>query len=82
MSMQLQKEIESSLEEFNLKKDFEFQPHITLARVKTIDDKEKFIKNIKEIEVEQKTIEIKDFRLIKSNLTQKGPVYEDIAVFS
>jgi 2'-5' RNA ligase len=80
--IQLQKEIESALEEFKLKKDFKFQPHITLARVKAIEDKEKFIKNIKEIEVEEKTIEIKDFKLIKSTLTQKGPVYEDVVVFS
>jgi RNA 2',3'-cyclic 3'-phosphodiesterase len=80
--IQLQKDIESALEEFKLKKDFEFQPHITLARVKTIDNKEEFIKNIKKIKVEEKTIEIKDFKLIKSTLTQKGPVYEDVAVFS
>ena len=80
--MKLQKEIESCLEEFKLKKDFEFQPHITLARVKKIDDKEKFIKNIESVKLEEKEIKINEFKLIKSTLTQKGPVYEDIDVFS
>jgi len=80
--MKLQKEIESVLEEFNFKKEFEFQPHITLARAKKIDDKEKFIKNIESIKVEEKKIMINEFKLVKSTLTQKGPVYEDIAVFS
>ncbi len=78
----LQDNVENALKEFNFKKDFQFHPHITLARVKFIKDKEKFIKNLKEIKVEPKTIEIKQFKLIKSTLTPKGPVYEDVEVFS
>ncbi len=78
----LQENIENTLKEFKFKKDFKFHPHITLTRVKYVDDKEKFIKNIKELKVDKKTIEVKDFRLVKSKLTPKGPVYEDIAVFS
>jgi len=80
--IELQKNIEDSLKEFKFKKDFKFHPHITLARVKFVNDKEKFIKNLKGIKTEEKKIEIKDFRLIKSTLTPKGPVYEDISVFS
>ncbi|GAI74591.1 unnamed protein product, partial [marine sediment metagenome] len=74
--------IENTLKEFNFKKDFKFHAHITLARVKYVDDKEKFIKNIKDLKVEEKTIEIKDFRLVKSTLTPKGPVYEDLETYS
>jgi 2'-5' RNA ligase len=80
--VKLQEKIEKVLECFDFKKDFEFHPHITLARVKFVNDKEKFIKNLKEIKVEEKKIEIKDFRLVKSNLTPKGPVYEDVSVFA
>lgn len=80
--IELQKKIENSLEEFNFKKDFKFHPHITLARVKFVKDKENFRKALKKIDVEKKTIEVKNFKLIKSTLTGEGPVYEDIANFS
>lgn len=78
----LQENIENALKEFNFKKDFKFQPHITLARVKFVKEKEKFSKNLKNIKVEEKTIEVNDFKLIKSTLTPKGPIYEDLAVYS
>ena len=80
--IELQKNIEDVLKEFNFKKDFDFHPHITLARVKFVKDKETFIKTLKEINVDEKTIGVKDFKLIKSTLKIGGPVYEDIAVFS
>jgi len=80
--IELQKKIEDSLKDFNFKKDFEFHPHITLARVKFVKDKENFLKNLKDIKVEEKTIEVKDFRLVKSTLTSEGPVYEDLEIYS
>jgi 2'-5' RNA ligase len=79
--MELQNEIENSLKEFNFKKDFRFHPHITLARVRFVGDNEKLIKNLKNIKIDEKSIEIKDFRLVKSTLKADGPVYEDIAVY-
>jgi len=79
--IELQKNIETALEEFKFKKDFKFHSHITLARVKTVDNKEQLMKNLKDLKIEDKTIEVKDFRLVKSTLTQKGPVYEDVALF-
>lgn len=79
---QLQQQVEESLEGM-FKKDSRFHPHITLARIKFIEDekKEDFIKKIKEIQVEQKEVEVKSFKLIKSTLTGEGPVYEDLATF-
>jgi 2'-5' RNA ligase len=78
----LQKEIEKKLEEFHFRKDFEFLPHLTLARVKFVSDKDRFISSLKKIEVEEKELEVKEFKLIKSTLTREGPVYEDVGVFS
>ena len=78
---ELQKNIESELKEFNFKKDFNFHPHITLARVKFVKDKLSLIKNLQSIEVEPKTIPVDDFRLVKSTLTLKGPVYKDVEIF-
>ncbi len=76
--IELHKKIEESLKEFKFKNDFEFHPHITLARVKFIKEKDEFIKNLMNIKVDNKRIEVRDFRLVKSTLLQKGAVYEDL----
>jgi len=80
--IKLQKNIENSLKEFNFKKDNKFHPHLTLARVKFVKDKDRFVKNLKEIKIEEKNIEVTDFRLVKSTLKPEGPIYEDLGVFS
>ncbi|MBU0627728.1 MAG: RNA 2',3'-cyclic phosphodiesterase [Nanoarchaeota archaeon] len=78
---ELQNNIENELKEFNFKKDFDFHPHITLARVKFVKDKSGLNKNLKDIKIEPKTITVDNFRLVKSTLTQEGPVYEDVEIF-
>ena len=78
----LQQEVDSKLETLGFKKDTRFHPHLTLARVKFVEDKERFIKNLKEIKIEKKSFKITEFKLIKSILTPEGPVYEDLASFS
>ncbi|MBW2988941.1 RNA 2',3'-cyclic phosphodiesterase [Candidatus Woesearchaeota archaeon] len=80
--MRLQEGVETALKDLKIKKDFEFKPHITLARVKSVTEKEELIGSLKKIDVKGKAIDIRDFRLVKSRLTPKGPVYEDVAVFS
>lgn len=75
---ELQKSIDNSLD---FPKDKRFHPHITLGRVKFVEDKKAFIENMKKIHVEKKEFEIKNFKLIKSTLTPEGPVYEALAVF-
>jgi 2'-5' RNA ligase len=79
--IKLQEDIEKALESFNFKKDFDFKAHITLARIRFIPDKENFVEKLKQIKPEKKEFEIKEFKLIKSELTSEGPVYEDIEVF-
>ncbi len=64
-----------------IKADERFESHVTLARVKAIKDKQEFISKLKEIEVKPLEFEIKSFSLIKSTLTGKGPVYEEIRIF-
>ena len=78
--LDLQKVIDDSLKSM-FKKENCFKPHITLARVKYVEDKKSFAEKLKNIEVEKKKIEIKEFKLIKSTLSPKGPSYEDLAVF-
>jgi len=78
----LQQEIDEKLQKLGFKKDERFHPHVTLARVKFVEDKENFIKNLKEIKIKKETFQITELKLIKSTLTPEGPVYEDLASFS
>lgn len=80
MVSELQKKIDESLKSM-FKKEKDFKAHITLARVKYPEDKKDFVDRLRKIIVENKKIEIKDFRLVKSALTPKSPVYEDLAIF-
>jgi 2'-5' RNA ligase len=79
---QLHEDIEKSLSEFDFKNDFDFHPHITLARVSYVSDKEALKKNIESIKTEEKVFEIKEFALYKSALTPKGPIYTKIKEFT
>ncbi len=61
-------------------KEQEFVAHLTLGRVKNIQDKEKFKKNFK-INVEEKEFEVNEFCLVKSELHKEGPKYEVLERF-
>ncbi|MBS3114394.1 RNA 2',3'-cyclic phosphodiesterase [Candidatus Woesearchaeota archaeon] len=78
--IKIQKQIDELLKPI-FKKENDFKAHITLARVKYIEDKKQFLQQLKNIKVENKKVEVRNFKLIKSTLTPKGPVYEDLAVF-
>ncbi|MBN1159859.1 MAG: RNA 2',3'-cyclic phosphodiesterase [Candidatus Diapherotrites archaeon] len=54
-----------------------FVPHATLARVKYLNNKDKFIEIAKKFENEDfGTFKVKEVILYKSTLTQEGPVYK------
>lgn len=78
--IRLQKDIEKALEDFNIRQDFEFVPHVTLARVKFARDG--FKEEVKKIKVRKKEFSVDSFKLIKSTLTREGPVYEVVEEFS
>ena len=78
---ELQEKIDESLKNL-FKKEKDFKAHITLARVKYPEDKKSFVEHIKKIKVKNKRIGVKDFRLVKSTLTAKGSIYEDMEVFN
>ncbi|MBW2992587.1 RNA 2',3'-cyclic phosphodiesterase, partial [Candidatus Woesearchaeota archaeon] len=80
-TIELKKKIDEALKDFNFKNDFEFHPHITLARVKFVKDKLKFKELIHSLRIEDSEFEVKQFKLIKSELTPEGPVYSDLEVF-
>jgi len=79
--IELQSRIEEALKEFSFKKDFDFVPHLTLARVKFIENKRQFLDKLNNLKVKEIKFDVKDFRLIESILTKEGPVYRDLSVF-
>ncbi len=79
--VELQQKIESSLEKFNFKRDYKFHPHITIARIKTIINQDRLLESIQRADIKKVTKKISSFRLVQSELTQKGPIYKDLAVF-
>jgi 2'-5' RNA ligase len=78
----LQQDIEKALEGM-FEKDSRFHPHITLARIKFIENERKkgFVEAVKSIEVEPKEVALARFKLIKSTLTKAGPEYEVLEEF-
>jgi len=81
-TIKLQKEIDSAIcKEFPY--DYKFSPHITLARVKFVDDKKEFIQQLKKIKLEKINFKVDFFKLKKSILRgNEGPAYEDLQVYN
>ena len=61
-------------------KEQNFITHLTLGRVKNIEDKEKFKKELN-VDIEEKEFEINEFCLVKSELHKEGPKYEVLETF-
>ena len=61
-------------------KEKRFMAHLTIARVKNIKNKKKFLQELKEIKVKERGFEVNEFKLKESKLKGNGPIYEDIEV--
>ena len=77
---ELQAEIEKALLKM-FEKDYRFHAHITLARIKFLDDKIKFKDGLK-IKLPGLEFNVDNFKLIRSKLSPYGPEYEDIGVYN
>lgn len=77
----LQQQVEQALQLLGFKKDNRFHPHLTLARVKFLKEKQQFVDKIKQIQTEKKQFKINKIKLIKSTLTKQGPIHETISEF-
>lgn len=74
---QLHQKIEQQLKSVRTKKNKSeiFIPHITIARFKYVKDRKLIIEQIKKLKITAEW-KVSSFKLIKSTLTPKGPVYE------
>ncbi|MFH1053382.1 MAG: RNA 2',3'-cyclic phosphodiesterase [Candidatus Woesearchaeota archaeon] len=76
----LHKMVDISLSKmFSLERNF--LGHITLGRVKFLDDKKGFIEKLKKIKIDGKSFPVENFALMKSELTSNGPIYEKVNEF-
>ncbi len=73
----LQKKIDEVLKGL-FDKEKRFMSHLTIARIKYVEDKKKFIKQLKKIEIPKINFIIDDFRLKESVLTSEGPAYKTL----
>jgi len=81
----LAKEVENSLKKIGFKRDKEFVAHATVARVKRLNPNdriklEKSLESFKDYEFGEMIVDC--FKLKKSTLTSKGPIYEDLEIYS
>ena len=70
--------IDTELEKLKMKRDERFESHVTLARIKWLQDKRKFLEKLKKIKVNPIEFCVDSIKLKKSTLTKEGPIYEDI----
>jgi 2'-5' RNA ligase len=77
---ELHDKIYEEIKKLNLikKLDKRFESHITLARVKFIEDRKAFLEQLRKINFRSLEFKVSGFVLKKSTLTKKGPIYEDI----
>ncbi|NQU98114.1 RNA 2',3'-cyclic phosphodiesterase [Candidatus Woesearchaeota archaeon] len=79
--IELQKKICETLSK-DFKKEKDYIPHLTIARIKYLSPEEKAeILKLKQQDMKEITFKTPSFKLMKSTLTDKGPVYEVLKEF-
>lgn len=74
----LQKKVDSKMVEAGFKLEERFMSHLTIARLKYVDNKKDFAERIKSIGVKSVGFKVKGFKLMRSELKMLGPVYSCI----
>ncbi len=78
---ELQKAVDEKLSGL-FEKEKRFMSHLTIVRVKSVKNKKEFLEEIERISFQKIKFKVKDFRLKKSTLNKKGPVYDDLEEYS
>jgi len=73
--VELQKDVDEALSDL-FGKENRFMSHLTIARIRGVKDRDKFLEFLKTIKVNPVSFLIDKIYLKKSTLTPKGPVYE------
>jgi len=78
----LQEAIDEELLDLDFKKEERFMSHITIARMKKIQNKKEFLEYVKNIKTKKVKFQVKEFILKKSELKREGPSYTNIEEYS
>ncbi len=78
---ELQREIDNILSDLFLKEK-RFMSHLTIARVKNVENKKDFLEKLNQIKIPKINFIVENFKLKKSLLTNQGPDYQDIEIYS
>lgn len=74
--------IEEKLFEIGVNKETrEFTSHVTVARIKSVKDRTKFLEKVKGTKIKKMSFEVDKISLIKSELTRRGPIYKVVEEF-
>jgi 2'-5' RNA ligase len=77
--IELAKRIDTSLAEIGFASESKlFKPHLTLGRIKKDDDLEKLTDYLTDYELKRKDLVFDTISLIKSTLTNDGPIYKSL----
>lgn len=75
--------IEKAVSRLGFKKEnLGFVPHITLARVKFVKDPQRFIEQLKRIQVQPLTFKITSYCLFESQLSSNGAIHKKLREFT
>ncbi|MBW2967557.1 RNA 2',3'-cyclic phosphodiesterase [Candidatus Woesearchaeota archaeon] len=77
----LQKDVDSATQKLGFEMDNRFHPHLTLARIKFLDNKAEFKHALGDIKPPEASFPVSEFKLIKSTLAPQGPEYEVLSTF-
>lgn len=81
-TIKLIKDLDMKFNRIGFKKEKDYVPHITIGRVKNINDKEKLSQTLKKIKKQYHgKMEVKKICIKSSTLTPDGPIYENIKEF-
>jgi len=74
--------IEEKLFEIGINKETkEFNSHVTVARIKSVKDRAKFLDLVKGLQIKKMSFEVENISLVKSELTRNGPRYKILEEF-
>jgi RNA 2',3'-cyclic 3'-phosphodiesterase len=77
----LQEQVDTATRKLGFVMDKEFHPHLTLARIKSIENRKEFENMLNSLKAPEGAFKVSSFNLIKSTLTAEGPVYEVLRDF-
>ncbi len=77
----IQGQVDLATQKLGFVADRRFHPHITLARIKFVDDRKGLRDCLTSLKVPEASFKLDSFKLVKSVLTPQGPEYEVLKSF-